>query len=97
MVRCRVSFKDSDNIGHSVEVHAESLYEAVALAEAEFRAEGHTDMPAAMTEFTVSIQRPRVEHCIRLGQVAKWAEGTRDGPAGIIKRQRVKALLGNRS
>jgi hypothetical protein len=91
-----VSFKDSDNIGHSVEVHAESLYKAVALAVAEFRAKD-TPTPAAMTEFTVSIQRPPVEHRIRLGQVAKWAEGTRDGPAGIVKRQRVKALLGNRS
>jgi len=25
---------------------------------------------------------PPVEHTIRLGQVTKWTEGTRDGPAG---------------
>jgi hypothetical protein len=25
--------------------------------------------------------------------VTRWAEGTRDGPAGVIKRQRIKSLL----
>lgn len=50
-----------------------------------------------MTEFTVTIQRPAIEHRIRLAQVAKWAQGTSDGPTGIIKRQRVKQLLGNGS
>jgi hypothetical protein len=48
-----------------------------------------------MTEFTVAIERPPVEHRIRLSHVEKWAESatTREGPAGITKRQRLKALL----
>jgi hypothetical protein len=47
-----------------------------------------------MTEFTVSIERPAIEHRLRLNQVTKWAEGTtREGPAGITKRQRVQRLL----
>jgi hypothetical protein len=51
--------------------------------------------PAPTTEFTVAIERPPVEHRIRLNQVMKWAEETtREGPAGLVKRQRVKALLG---
>lgn len=29
---CRVAFTDSEEIGHSVELEADSLYEAVALA-----------------------------------------------------------------
>lgn len=49
-----------------------------------------------MTEFTVAIQRPAVEHHIKLGQVLNWAQQTmKEGPAGIIKRERVRALLGN--
>jgi hypothetical protein len=35
--RCRVSFTDSDGILHGVDVDAESLYEAVAIAVAQFR------------------------------------------------------------
>jgi hypothetical protein len=50
-----------------------------------------------MTEFTIAIQRPAVEHHINLGQVLNWAQHTmKEGPAGIIKRERVRALLGNR-
>src|SRR5271165_7164504 len=95
--RCRVSFTDAEGIPHAVEVHAGSLYEAVALAVAEFRADDLTPAPGPTTELTVSIQRPAIEHRIRLSQVSRWAEGnTREGPAGVTKRQRVRALLENR-
>jgi hypothetical protein len=51
--------------------------------------------PGTMTEFMVSIQRPAIEHRIRLGQVSKWAQdgGTKEGPAGITRRQKVLRLL----
>jgi hypothetical protein len=53
MARCRVSFSDSDRIGHAVEVDADSLYEAVALAVAELREDPLLrDPPGPMTEFT---------------------------------------------
>lgn len=93
MASCTVSFTDTNGIPHSVEVEAESLYEAVARAVSEFRADPMTEGPGAMTEFIVAIHRPTVEHKIRLNQVEKWTEGTRDGPAGIVKRQRVRSLL----
>jgi len=48
-----------------------------------------------MTEFTVAVLRNPTEHKIRLQQLVKWAEPTmREGPAGITKRERVRALLG---
>lgn len=93
--RCRVSFVDSDGIAHAAYVQAESLYEAVALAFSEFRDDAMVETPDSMTEFKISIEKPAVEHSIRLNQVAKWAQTTtKEGPAGILKRQRVKALLG---
>lgn len=56
---CRVAFTDSEEISHSVEVVADSLYEAVALAVAEFRREAViTSEPGAMTEFIVKRNRP---------------------------------------
>ena len=93
--RCAVSFIDSDGIAHTAHVQAESLYEAVALAVAEFRHDPLVPAPASMTEFTVTIERPPVEHRIRLSHVEQWAQTTttREGPAGITKRQRLKALL----
>jgi hypothetical protein len=96
VARCRVSFTDSEKLEHSAEVEAESLYEAVALAVADFREDPLLhDRPAATTEFTVAVLRNPTEHKIRLSQVAKWAQPTtREGPAGILKRQKVRALLG---
>ena len=96
MARCRVSFVDSDKTEHAVEVEAESLYEAVALAVADFREDPLlADNPGAMTEFTVAVLRNPTEHKIKLQQVAKWAEPTmREGPSGVAKRQKVRALLG---
>jgi hypothetical protein len=92
---CNVSFTDTEGLTHIARVQAESLYEAVALAIAEFRDDHMVSLLGPMTEFTVSIERPAIEHRIRLNQVSKWAEGTtREGPAGITKRQRVRALLG---
>jgi hypothetical protein len=93
MNRCKVSFTDTNGIPHDVDVQAESLYEAVALAVAEFRADKMTAEVGPMTEFVISIRRPAVEHRIRLSQVTEWAKGSRDGPAGVIKRQRIMTLL----
>ena len=93
MNRCRVSFTDTNGVPHDVEVQAESLYEAVALAVAEFRADKLTAEVGLMTEFVIAIHRPPVEHRLRLDQVTQWAPGTRDDPAGVIKRQRIMSLL----
>jgi hypothetical protein len=93
---CRVSWTDSDHIEHSAEVDAETLYEAVALAIAEFRQDAvNTSEPGAMTEFTIKVFRRPTEHKLRLNQVQRWAaHTTADGPVGIVKRQRVRSLLG---
>jgi hypothetical protein len=94
VAHCRVSFTGSDGITNIENVDADSLYEAIGLAVAEFRSDKLTEIPGAMTEFTVSIERPAVEHRIRLNQVTKWVEHTgSEGPAGVLKRQRVKDLL----
>ena len=66
MNRCRVSFTDTNGIPHDVEVQAESLYEAVALAVAEFRADKFTAEVGPMTESVIAIHRPAVEHRLRL-------------------------------
>lgn len=95
---CRVTYTDADGLLHSIEVEAETLYEAVALAIAEFRQdEMLEDLPKLMTEFTVCVIKKPVEHKVHLSQVQKWAEpSVRDGPAGILKRERIRKLLGAR-
>src|SRR5271157_6219101 len=72
VARCKVSFTDSDGVSYTAHVQAESLYEAVALATVEFRDDHMVPTPGPTTEFTVAIERPSVEHRIRLSQVMKW-------------------------
>jgi hypothetical protein len=92
----RVSFLDSDGILHGVDIEAESLYEAVAIAVAQLREDDVSpSAPGPMTEFTVAVYKNLVEHKLRLQQVLRWAEpNTKEGPAGISKRERVRGLLG---
>ena len=95
IARCKVAFTDADGVLHAAQVQAESLYEAVALAISVFRGDSFVPQPGPGTEFVVTIEKPAVEHRIRLAQVQKWAEATtREGPAGVVKRQKVKELLG---
>src|SRR5271157_1839331 len=93
--RCRVSYTDADGVVHSVEVDADSLYEAVALAVAEFRqGEIITEVPRPMTEFCVTVMRKPIEHRIHFKKVQQWVQPTtKDGPAGIVLRDRLRRLL----
>jgi hypothetical protein len=93
--RCRVSYADADGLVHSVEVDADSLFEVVALAVAEFRqCEIITDVPRPMTEFCVTVLRKPIEHRIHFKKVQQWVQPTtKDGPAGISPRDRLRKLL----
>ena len=93
--RCKVSFTDHDGLSHTAHVQADSVYEAAAVAISEFRSDSMAPALGPMTEFVVAIEKPPVEHRIRLAQLQKWANTTTtEGPAGMMKRQRVKALIG---
>jgi hypothetical protein len=61
---CVVSFVDSGGIRHSVEVAAESLYEAAALAVNEFRQHPWVDdlEPGAVTPLSISVKMPTTIH-----------------------------------
>lgn len=94
--RCRVSYVDLEGVHHGIDVEAESLYEAVAIAVVQLREDDVSPATIGpMTEFTVAVYRNPVEHKIRLAQVEKWAEfSSREGPAGIVKREKVRKMLG---
>lgn len=98
MNRCRVSSLDSDQTEHAVEIEAESLYETVAQAVAEFREDPLIEaVPVPMTEWTVAVLRPPAEHKIRLQRVIDWSQSsTKGGPSGINQAEKVPDLMGER-
>lgn len=89
-----MSYTDDAGI-HSVEVVAETLFEAVAQAVSEFKDDKTVPNPPGLeTEFTVRVLRKPVEHFIRLKRVADWAAMSNvKGPAEALRRDRVRKLL----
>jgi hypothetical protein len=94
--RCRVSYLDSRNIEHAVDVAADSLFEAAAVAVRAFREGALMDeLPAAGTELRIAVFPLPVEHRVRLQRVEQWAQtGTVKSPVEMLRRERVRELLG---
>lgn len=79
--RCTVSFTDTNGITHSVNVSAGSLFEAAALAVAEFRRCGFADAaPGPGTILDVAVQSPSTAHSLRASQLAGWLRSSGKSP-----------------
>ena len=87
---------DSRNVEHAVDVTADSLFEAAAVAVRAFR-EGALveELPAPATELRITVSPLPVEHKVRLQRVEQWAQtGTVKSPVEKVRRDRVRELLG---
>jgi hypothetical protein len=90
---CLVSFTDSENIRHSVEVVASTLYEAATLAMAEFRRCGFTEnAPGVATRLTVEIKQPSTTHEMQWGKVETWIQSA-GKPNEQVLKTRLRELL----
>lgn len=91
---CRVTIQDLEGIAHTVEVTAESLYEAVAQGLAAIRG---NDWVAGFQQdiVRVSVADVRVEHQVKLSDFTHWLEkpGAKS-PREMIQRKRARSILG---
>jgi hypothetical protein len=94
--RCRVTYLDSGNVEHVVEVTADSLFEAAAAAVNAFRKGALVDeLPVPGTELRITVFPLPVEHRVRLQRVEQWAQtGTVKSRVEKLRRDRVRELLG---
>ncbi len=88
---CSVSFTGHDGIRHSVNVQAETLYEAVALAIRSFRENDCAPGPASQLD--VEARSPSVTHTVSVGKLQDWLQSSAKGPADRIMKERLKELL----
>jgi hypothetical protein len=95
---CRVSYRDAEGIEHAVEVEGESLYEAVARAVKVFRRDDGwcMDPPGVACQLSVKMLKDApVTYTVPLKKVVDFGlHGTVKGPAGILRKKRIKELLG---
>lgn len=69
MATCIVSYLDTEGLRHTVEVQAESLYEAAALGVRTFRQ--HDCEPGALSQLEVEI-RSSVTHTVTSKKIHSW-------------------------
>jgi hypothetical protein len=90
--QCRVSFKDSDGVEHSVEVEARTLYEAVGLAIGRFRRCEHiTHDPAG--EISVESREPATRHQLTRKLFDAWLQRPGGSPRDVALKSTLTELL----
>jgi hypothetical protein len=89
---CVVSFLGPSGIRHSVEVEAETLYEAAVLAVTRFRQDIWGEAVTAGTTLDVEVREPSTTHSLTLQQVERWlaSPGT---PHDASRKARLKLML----
>lgn len=90
MAVCIVSFLDTSGIRHSVEIEAESLFEAAVLAVKTFR--DHECPPGEITKLDVEI-RSSVTHQVTLKKVRQWLNSSAKTPKDAVMKDKLRNLL----
>jgi len=90
---CTVSFTGPSGIRHSVEVTAESVYEAAALGVSTLKKCGWVDVVAPGTELEIQVREPATMHRISVRQIHRWCDGVAVSPDETLKKRRLKELL----
>jgi hypothetical protein len=90
---CSVSFVGPTGIRHSVDVTAESLYEAAILGVAALRADGWAEQIAPGMRLEVHVRAPATIHCVTIMQLRRWCEGICVSPEETLKKRKLRAML----
>ena len=91
---CVVSFTDYRGARHTVEVSAETLFEAAALGLRELRACDWIEPIGPAARLEVEPREVATRHALTVAQVRRWCEATAATPDERLRKDRVKALLG---
>ena len=90
MALCIVSYLDTEGVRHSVEVEAQSLYEAAVLAVRVFKK--HNCPPGEGSRLEIEV-RSAVTHTITLKKIRDWINGGAKSPNEAVMKKRLRELL----
>ena len=90
---CAVSFIDVRGIRHTVEVEAESLYEAVVLGVRRFRKDPWIERVGDAAVLEVEVREPSAKHALSLNQVERWLSGATANPSEASRKAKLKMML----
>jgi hypothetical protein len=90
---CTVSVSGVRGSRHSVEVLADTLYEAAALGLKLLRDDGWVDQPGPATRLQIEVKAPAVRHEVTVQQIQRWLEGASISPNEMVRKAKLKAML----
>jgi hypothetical protein len=90
---CTVSFTGPTGVRHSVEVSAESLFEAAILGLSVLKKDGWVDPIAPGTRLEIQVRQPATTHSVSLAQLRRWVESIAVSPDETLRKRRLKSLL----
>jgi hypothetical protein len=92
---CTVTIHDLNDVAHSLDVTAATLYEAVAQALSALRDhEWVGEIGKGLTEVTVRVRQPEVTHTVRIKDFENWLDRHGGTPAEIVLKSRLRQMLG---
>ena len=92
---CTVAVKDIREVEHSIEVTAETLYEAIATALGAFQQDNWVgEIGQAFTIVTVVVQQPPVKHEVKMKDFVSWLGRQGRSPAEVVLKQKLERILG---
>jgi hypothetical protein len=84
-----------EGVTHTVEVTAETLYEAVALGMAAIRTdEWVTGIAQGLNPVKVRVTNVPVEHEVRIMDFTNWLDRNGGSPREMSDRKRIRSILG---
>ena len=92
--KCKVSYCDPGGIEHTVEVTADSFYEAVARGLRVFRENDWIDeVGRGQTTISVAVTHAKVQHKVRVQDFERWLALQGRTPAEMSLKNRIRELL----
>lgn len=91
---CTVAVKDLQDVEHSVEVTAETLYEAVATAVAALQKDNWVgEIGRGFTTITVLVHQPPIRHEVKMKDFISWLGRQGRSPAEVTLKQKLERIL----
>src|SRR5579884_998594 len=91
---CKVSITDICNIEHTIDVTADTLYEAVASALAVLQQDSWVgEIAQGLNTVGVLVQQPPVRHEVKMKDFLAWLGRPGGSPTEVALRERVRRLL----
>ena len=88
-----MTFTDLTGVRHSVEIAADSLYEAAVLGLKAHRHSAWSEAVGPATRLEIEVMEPIATHLLLVGQLLRWLDDRASTPAELLKKRKLKEML----